>query len=590
MHIPDGMLSPSTAAISTMAMVPVWTLAARKVRATLGIRQVPMLSLGAAFCFTIMMFNIPALGGTTAHPVGGTLLAVMLGSWAAVIGISVALAIQALFFGDGGILTLGANCFTMAFALPFVGYTSYRLLVRILARTSHSPSVALNIRALAAGIGGYIAVNVAAALVALLLGIQPVLFHEQNGHAIYFPFGLSITLPAMLATHLIIAGPAEGVVTFLVVRYLLAQQLISTETGGLSDASPFSPLSAQKPARLLVGLLTLLALTPLGLLAKGEAWGEWDAQGVAEQIKHAQGEEYVPRGIAAAEEHGYKGIHGLEDYASHTPANATNHLGYIGAGVLGGGSISILLLLGGRLLLRSKDLADSSDTRDDLPSRDPDTSIGRASPSERDRSLPAWLTSSSPSEEPEEIRSVPEARGKRSNPFLTRTLEELAHNLRVTLEIQEEAHLPGYLQRLDPRAKVLGFLGLILLVSSQHRLPTLAMLYASALLLALASRLPILPLLRRVWLSVPLFVGTLILPATLNLVSPGPALLVLWHHPLVTITSTGLMLATTLLFRIAVAVTFAALLTLTTPWNDLLRALRIIHLPRLFVGVLAMTY
>ncbi len=213
MHIPDGVLSPSTSAVAGVAMLPVWTLAARRVRSELGMRQIPLLSLGAAFCFTVMMFNIPALGGTTAHPVAGTLLAILLGPWAAVIGVSVALGIQALFFGDGGLLAFGANCFTMAFALPFVGYSAYRLF----AGRGTASSLP---RPLAGAIGAYIGLNAAAALVAVFLGIQPALFHESSGHALYFPFGLNITLPAMLGTHLLVAGPAEAVVTALVVQYL----------------------------------------------------------------------------------------------------------------------------------------------------------------------------------------------------------------------------------------------------------------------------------------------------------------------------------------------------------------------------------
>ena len=171
MHIPDSMLSPSTCAACGVAMTPVWVISAARVKRSLKSREVPLLALGAAFCFTIMMFNIPALGGTTAHPVAGTLLAVMLGPWAAVIGVSVALAIQALFFGDGGILAFGANCFTMAFALPLVGYGVYLLLTRNLPSSSR-------FRPLCAGIGSYAGINAAAALAAILLVIQPSLFHE----------------------------------------------------------------------------------------------------------------------------------------------------------------------------------------------------------------------------------------------------------------------------------------------------------------------------------------------------------------------------------------------------------------------------
>src|SRR5947207_13942377 len=122
MHIPDSAISPATSIVAAAAMVPAWWMAGAKARATLETRQAPLLAAGSAFCFTVMLFNIPAPGGTTVHPIGAVLLAILLGPWAAVLGITVALAIQAFFFADGGILTLGVNCFTMALAMPFTGY------------------------------------------------------------------------------------------------------------------------------------------------------------------------------------------------------------------------------------------------------------------------------------------------------------------------------------------------------------------------------------------------------------------------------------------------------------------------------------
>src|SRR5947209_20631275 len=104
MHIPDGYLSPLISLGTGLMTVPAWAVAVRRVQRVLNHRTVPLLAIFSALSFTIMMFNIPVLGGTTAHGVGGTLIAVVLGPWAAVIGVSMALIIQALFFGDGGIL------------------------------------------------------------------------------------------------------------------------------------------------------------------------------------------------------------------------------------------------------------------------------------------------------------------------------------------------------------------------------------------------------------------------------------------------------------------------------------------------------
>src|SRR5690242_14577010 len=177
------------------AAAPFWVVAARRVRRVVKTRYVPLLALGAAYCFLVMMFNVPVPDGTTAHAVGAVLIAVLLGRWAAVISVSVALAIQALFFGDGGVLAYGANAFNMAFVMPFVGYEVYRVLSRGSALTARR-------RAIAAGLGGYAGLNASALCAAIELGLQPDLFHTANGTPLYAPFHLSQTLPAMLLAHL----------------------------------------------------------------------------------------------------------------------------------------------------------------------------------------------------------------------------------------------------------------------------------------------------------------------------------------------------------------------------------------------------
>ena len=102
MHIPDGYLSPSTCATLYVGAAPFWYVALRRVKSLMHGRIVPMISLFSAFSFVVMMFNLPLPGGTTGHAVGMGIAAVVLGPWASILAISVALAIQAVFFGDGG--------------------------------------------------------------------------------------------------------------------------------------------------------------------------------------------------------------------------------------------------------------------------------------------------------------------------------------------------------------------------------------------------------------------------------------------------------------------------------------------------------
>ncbi len=128
MHIPDGYLSPSTCATLYAGAFAGWYGALKHLKRVLLSRVVPLISVFAAFAFVVMMFNLPLPGGTTGHAVGVTIAAIVLGPSGAILAISIALAIQALFFGDGGITTLGANCFNMAIIGSLVAYGSYRLI------------------------------------------------------------------------------------------------------------------------------------------------------------------------------------------------------------------------------------------------------------------------------------------------------------------------------------------------------------------------------------------------------------------------------------------------------------------------------
>jgi cobalt/nickel transport system permease protein len=233
-------------------------------------RFVPLLALGAAYAFLVMMFNVPIPDGTTAHAVGAVLLAIVLGPWAAVIAISIALLIQALFFGDGGALAYGANAFNMAFVMPFVGYGVYWTLCHKVPLTSRR-------RPLAAGLSAYIGLNAAALCAAIELGIQPTLFHSANGTPLYAPFHLSQTIPTMLLAHLTIAGVVEFALTAGVVGYLQRANLpvLRINRGAYRETDNRLAPSRRVGWRwALIGVGTMLVLTPIGLIASGTAFGE----------------------------------------------------------------------------------------------------------------------------------------------------------------------------------------------------------------------------------------------------------------------------------------------------------------------------
>ena len=213
MHIPDGYLGPYTYVAMWIIMIPIWYYAGRKLNSELRSKQVPLLALAAAFSFVIMMFNVPIPGGSTGHAVGGAIIGIILGPWAGVIAISVALVLQALMFGDGGITAMAANCFNMAVIMPFVAYYIYKLI-------SGGTEISSSRRVIASGIAGYVSLTLAAAATGFEFGIQPLLHHTAEGVPLYMPYSLDVTVPAMVLEHVLGFGILEALVTALIFAYI----------------------------------------------------------------------------------------------------------------------------------------------------------------------------------------------------------------------------------------------------------------------------------------------------------------------------------------------------------------------------------
>lgn len=328
MHIPDGYLGPETLAAGWALSAPVWYVAGRKTRQIFSRpKAVPVLAAGAAFSFLVMMLNIPVLGGTTAHAVGATLIAIVAGPWAAVMAVTAALAIQALLFADGGLLTFGINCLNMAVVMPLAGYAVYQLV----AGTSELHSAR---RIAGAALGSYFGIVLASLCVAVELGIQPLL-HTVHGIAQYSPYHLSETIPAMTLSHLLIAGPVEAAFTVSVFAFL------ARTSPELFDA----PARAALRLRALYAIVAALVIAaPLGLLATGAAYGEWSGGALLRRAG------YLPRGLSRFG-HLWTGL--LPDYGRHA-RGAWPIVTYVVSALLGVAALAALAWLALRLSRRRR--------------------------------------------------------------------------------------------------------------------------------------------------------------------------------------------------------------------------------------------
>lgn len=202
MHIPDGFLDLSVCAITFLATLVFWVFAFRRMRQVLSDRQIPLMATLTAMFFAAQMMNYPVIGGTTAHLLGGPILAITLGPYAGLISMTMILFIQALFFGDGGVTTFGANVWNMGVIGVFVPYVVWLLALKI-ARNRNGFLIG-------AFMGALLGDDLAAVFAGLELGLS----------TLSFPYSVQIAVAAM-ATHHFFIGVGEGIVTAIIVSVLL---------------------------------------------------------------------------------------------------------------------------------------------------------------------------------------------------------------------------------------------------------------------------------------------------------------------------------------------------------------------------------
>jgi len=173
--------------------------------------------------------------------------------------------------------------------------------------------------------------------------------------------------------------------------------------------------------------------------------------------------------------------------------------------------------------------------------------------------------------------------------WLEQTIGGITANIEQAVFTERHARSEGWLQHRDPRAKVIGSFVAIVAASLTSSLVGLGLLYVATLAAAGASRVPFGFFVKRVWLGIPLFAGIVVIPAIF--MAPGDRAFDLAIGPAHLAPSwNGLAGAVLLVSRVGVSVSLAVLLVVTTPWSDLLKSLRALRVPQVFVLVLSMTY
>ena len=211
MHMADALLSPGVGAAMYVATAAAVTVSAVKLRKDENQAKLPTMAVTAALVFAGQMINYTIPGtGSSGHLCGGMLLSALLGPQAGFISMAVILTIQCLFFADGGLLALGANCWNMAFYGCFVGYyLIWRPIMRSGWFEKLGAKKATRLKIVLASLLGCV--------ITLQLGAFSVVLETSLSGITELPFGAFLAL--MQPIHLAI-GLVEGLITAAVLLYV----------------------------------------------------------------------------------------------------------------------------------------------------------------------------------------------------------------------------------------------------------------------------------------------------------------------------------------------------------------------------------
>jgi cobalt/nickel transport system permease protein len=231
-----------------------WVISFKKIK--LAEHQVPMMGLLTAFFFAAMMINIPLIGPTTAHLLGGAVIGLILGPFAGLISMSIILVMQAFFFADGGLIVLGANVLNIGIIGVFIPCIIFIVLTKLF-----KPKI---------GPGLYATIFISAFFGDLLAAIAAGI--EVGLSPLSTWYGLSVAVPAMALNHSII-GVIEGIVTVILIMTLLKLRPDVLEKSPIlgklflfkNKETPLLKNKKSNKKTVIIGLATALIFVTLGV-------------------------------------------------------------------------------------------------------------------------------------------------------------------------------------------------------------------------------------------------------------------------------------------------------------------------------------
>ncbi|MBQ6428097.1 MAG: energy-coupling factor ABC transporter permease [Oscillospiraceae bacterium] len=274
MHMADALLAPAVAATMYVASGVTAGISVHKLKKEENPQKLPVMAVTAALVFAGQMINYTIPGtGSSGHICGGMLLSALLGPQAGFLSMIVILAIQCLFFADGGLMALGANIWNMAFYGCFVGYY---LIWRPIIRSRWFS----NLGAKASQRAKIICASIIGCIITLQLGAFSVVLETTLSGITELPFSAFVAL--MQPIHLAI-GLVEGLVTaaILVFVYESRPELLRDVDTSSAEVSNRRSLGA---VLTILCVLVLVIGGGLSLLASSNPDGlEWALFGNAEE-------------------------------------------------------------------------------------------------------------------------------------------------------------------------------------------------------------------------------------------------------------------------------------------------------------------